>query len=113
MILSSTKTTRSRGPIVVAAVLLLCGVGRAWAGAEEGKAVYDKQCKVCHSIAGEGGKMANTGGALDHVAAKRDEAWLRAYLHDPKSKVENSKMAKLVLPDQQIDDLIAFLLTLK
>jgi cytochrome c2 len=106
---------RWRGQLVLAAAGLSVAVGPtlAWAGAAEGKATYDKMCKTCHSIAGEGGKMASTGGPLDGVGAKRDEAWLKAYLKDPKSKIPNAKMVKMPMPDQQIDDVVAFLLTLK
>jgi nitric oxide reductase subunit C len=85
----------------------------AHAGADDGKALYEKQCKVCHSIAGDAGKMADKGGPLDGVGGKRDGAWLKAYLQDPKSKNPDSKMPKMKLGDSQIDDLVAFLLTLK
>jgi cytochrome c2 len=103
------------GQLMVAALLAMIAAGAtsAWAGAAEGKAAYEKQCKMCHSVAGEGGKMASTGGALDGVGAKRDEAWLRAYIADPKSKVPTSKMPKLKVADQDLSDVVAFLLTLK
>jgi cytochrome c2 len=96
----------------MAALVLLDSSG-VWAGAPEGKALYEKQCKTCHSIAGEGGKMAALGGSLDGVAAKHDDAWLKAYLKDPKSQIPSAKMPKLSLTDQQIDDLIAHLKTAK
>jgi cytochrome c2 len=89
------------------------GATHAWAGAAEGKAVYEKQCKTCHSIAGEGGKMAATGGPLDGVGAKRDAAWLKEYISDPKAKLPTSKMPKLKLAPQDLDDVVAFLGTLK
>jgi nitric oxide reductase subunit C len=98
-----------RAIVVTAAVAT---AGAAWAGAEEGKALYDKQCKVCHSIGGEGGKMADKGGPLDGVGSKRDAAWLEAYLRDPKSKIEDAKMPKMKLTDEQIADLIAYMRTL-
>jgi mono/diheme cytochrome c family protein len=87
--------------------------GFAHAGAEDGKALYDKQCKVCHSIAGEKGMMGDKGGPLDGTGAKHDAAWLTAYLQDPKSKIPEAKMPKMKLSEQQIADLVAFLLTLK
>ena len=83
------------------------------AGADEGKAIYETKCKTCHSVGGEGGKMADKGGPLDGVGAKHDAAWLRAYLKDPKSQIPDAKMLKLPLSDQQLDDLVAYLLTLK
>ena len=85
--------------------------GTAWSA--DAPAVYDKKCKACHSIGGAGGPMAKVGGALDGIGAKRDEAWLRAYLKDPKSKVADSKMPKLTLSDAELDQIVAYLLTLK
>jgi len=79
----------------VAAATLAPALARA--GADEGKALYEKQCKVCHSIAGEGGKMADKGGALDAAGTKHDAAWLKAYIQDPKSKVPDGKMPKMKL----------------
>jgi cytochrome c2 len=110
-----TKTVEMCTAFLVVGLFLMVAFAAtpAWAGADEGKALYEKQCKTCHSIAGEGGKMAAMGGALDGVGAKRDEAWLSAYLKDPKSKIENAKMPKLTLTDGQLADVIAFLSTLK
>jgi mono/diheme cytochrome c family protein len=85
----------------------------ASAGADEGRAFYGDKCKVCHSIAGDAGKMAATGGPLDGVATKRDQAWMRAYLADPKSQMPNAKMPKSKMTDQQLDDVTAYMMTLK
>jgi mono/diheme cytochrome c family protein len=90
-------------------ILLLAGT--AWSA--DAPEVYNKKCKACHSIGGVGGPMAKTGGALDDVGAKRDDAWLRAYLKDPKSKMDNAKMPKLGLSDADTDQIVAYLLTLK
>ena len=98
---------------VSAAIAVLAAASAVWAGADAGKAFYDEKCKACHSIAGEGGKMAKLGGPLDDVGAKRDAAWLRAYLKDPKSQIPKAKMPKMPLTDQQLDDVIAYMLTLK
>jgi mono/diheme cytochrome c family protein len=100
--------------LLFAALLAMASMPRlAHAGADDGKATYEKQCKICHSIAGDKGKMGDKGGALDGVGAKHDAAWLKAYLQDPKSKNPDSKMPKMKVTDQQIDDLVAFLLTLE
>jgi nitric oxide reductase subunit C len=85
----------------------------AYAGADEGKALYDKQCKVCHSIAGDKGKMADKGGPLDGVGKKRDAAWLKSYIADPKAVMPDAKMPKMKLTPEQVDDLVAYMLTLK
>jgi nitric oxide reductase subunit C len=107
------KETFGAAGLLAAVLATAYAAPLAHAGADEGKALYEKQCKICHSIAGDKGKMADKGGALDGVGAKRDAGWLKAYLQDPKSKTPDSKMPKMKLSDQQIDDLVAFLLTLK
>ena len=80
------------------------------AGAPE---VYEKKCKLCHSIKGEGGKQAAKGGPLDGVGAKRDAAWLEAYLRDPKSKMPEAKMPKMKLSDDEMKALVDYMLSLK
>lgn len=94
-------------------VLLAASASVARGGADEGKALYEKQCKLCHGIGADKGKMADKGGPLDGVGAKRDAAWLRKYLSDPKSAMPDAKMPKMKLTDQQLDDLVAYMLTLK
>jgi cytochrome c2 len=108
------ETTVVRNALFVGALLVALGMTQTvWAGAAEGKAIYEKKCKVCHSIGGEGGSMKGEGGPLDGVGAKRDEAWLRAYVVDPKSRLPKSKMPKPGLTGQALDDVIAFVLSLK
>jgi mono/diheme cytochrome c family protein len=94
------------------AAVLLCAA-QAHAGADEGKALYGQKCKACHSIGGEAGKMANIGGKLDGVGSKHDAAWLKAYIADPKSKMPDAKMPKVKLEPTQLDDVVAYILTLK
>lgn len=74
--------------------------------------VYKKKCMLCHSVKGEGGKKKDLGGALDGVGAKRDEAWLRAYFADPKSKIEKAKMPKVKGTPEEIDSLVKYMLSL-
>lgn len=100
-----------RVSVVVAVVL--AGGSAAWAGPDEGKALYEKKCQVCHSIGGAGGKMAEKGGPLDGVGAKRDAGWLKAYFADPKSKIPDAKMPKMKLTDAEWDDVTAYMSTLK
>ena len=97
----------------VAAALLALTAGAAHAGADEGKALYETKCKVCHSIGSERGKMADKGGPLDGVGTKRDAAWLTAYLTDPKSKIADAKMPKMKMTEQELADHVAYMLSLK
>lgn len=81
-----------------------------WAG--DPPEIYEKKCKVCHSIGGVGGPKKDVGGPLDGVGSKRDEAWLRAYFADPKSKIENAKMPKMPLSDAEWDAAVQYMLSL-
>ena len=96
----------------VAALLLLVACSQA-AWAEDAQQLYDKKCKVCHTLKGVSGPKAKVGGKLDGVGSKRDEAWLRAYLVDPKSKIPDSKMKPVKLPQAEFDALVAFLMSQK
>jgi len=99
-----------RAVLATSAVLLMLS-GTVWAA--DGAAVYEKKCKMCHSIAGAGGPMAKMGGPLDGVAAAHDEAWLRGYITDPKSKKADSKMPKVSLPDDDLNAVVSYLQSVK
>jgi nitric oxide reductase subunit C len=92
---------------------LLLATTLAWAGADEGKALYEQKCKVCHSIGADKGKMADKGGPLDGVGTKRDAEWLKKYLTDPKSAMPDAKMPKLKMTEQELNDYVTYMLTLK
>jgi nitric oxide reductase subunit C len=97
--------------IFVAAVLLMTSTAPVWA--VDVQQVYAKKCELCHSINGEGGKKKDFGGPLDGIGSKRDEAWLRAYIADPKSKIDGAKMPKMKLTEEEMDAIVKFLLSLK
>ncbi len=99
--------------IVFGSLLLAAGWTMAWAGAEEGKALYEQKCKICHSIGADKGKMADKGGPLDGVGAKRDAEWLKKYLADPKAVMPDAKMPKLKMTEQDLNDYVAYMLTLE
>ena len=82
-------------------------------GAFDAPAFYDKKCKVCHSLKGEGGKQADKGGPLDGVGAKRDRAWLEKYLQDPKAVIPDAKMPKLKYSDEELKGIVDYMLSLK
>ena len=75
--------------------------------------VYTQKCELCHSIGGQGGKKKDVGGPLDGVGKKRDEAWLRAYIADPKSQMPDAKMPKIKMTEQQFNDIVAYMMSLK
>lgn len=78
---------------------------------ERGRTIYAEQmCNLCHTRSGEAGPMAHVGGSLDGLAARRDAAWIQAYLRDPQSVIPGSQMPKSTLSDQSLAELIAFLL---
>ena len=101
--------TRSIGSLLSVSIVLTGSAVRA----DDATALYEKKCAVCHSLEGQGGKFKEKGGALDGVGSKRDEAWLRAYFADPKSKIPDAKMPKLKLTPAEWDTLVAYMLTLK
>ena len=100
---------RSIDALGAAVLSLACSV----VNADDTKTLYDKKCKTCHSLEGDAGKFADKGGPLDGVGSKRDEAWLRAYFADPKSKIPDAKMPKLKLSPAEWEALVAYMLTLK
>ncbi len=86
-------------------------IGAQTGNAANGEKLYTAQkCSVCHQIAGKGGKM---GPELSKVAATRDAKWLATYLANPKSVDPKNKMPVVKLKGAEMDDLIAYLLTLK
>lgn len=98
--------------IIATSFLTIATPARAQSGdIQAGQAIYAAQmCNLCHSRAGESGPMAHVGGSLDGLASKRDAAWIDGYLRDPKSVIPNSQMPKTGLTDEELADLIAFLL---
>jgi len=70
---------------------------------------YNKKCKVCHTLNGVSGPKAKVGGELDGVGTKRDAAWLRSYLTDPKSVLADAKMKKIKMTPEQLDAMVEFM----
>lgn len=73
-------------------------------------AVYDQVCSACHALGGQGGAV---GPVLDGVGGRRDHDYFVSWLKDPMAIKADSKMPKLPLTDEQIQDLAAFLSQLK
>ena len=77
----------------------------------KGENVYkDAKCSVCHKIGTAGGKM---GLEITKVGATRNEAWLAKYLANPKAENPKNTMPAVKAKGADLDDLIAYLLSLK
>ncbi|HXT71442.1 MAG TPA: c-type cytochrome [Vicinamibacterales bacterium] len=78
-----------------------------------GKKVFDSsvpQCSLCHTIRGRGGKL---GPDLTKVGVTRNAAWLTKFLPDPRATDPVSKMPAVAAKGKELDDLVAYLMTLK
>lgn len=72
--------------------------------------VFTQMCLACHSLAGKGGTI---GPALDGVGDRLDATYLTNWLKDPTSVKADSKMPKLPLSEENVNELVSFLSQLK
>ncbi|HEX5034498.1 MAG TPA: cytochrome c [bacterium] len=110
------------GPIFLLLLLAACGGGSApesgSAPAVEGARLFKaKGCYSCHSI-GDGPKA---GPDLKGLFARREEAWIRAYVSDPVAMVASDpiarglkeqykiQMPKMMISPQEMDALLGYL----
>ncbi len=96
----------------LAIALLVGATVLAAAGNEEhGKEVYAAQkCSMCHAIAGKG----NAKGPLDSVGSKLKAEEIKKWIKTPKEMKADAKMkAYPNISETDLDDLTAYLLTLK
>ena len=78
---------------------------------EAGKKVYiEMKCAMCHKIEGVGGKI---GPDLSGVGSRKDAAWIKGFLKDPKSVIPGTKQPPFKGTDEQLDALVAYLMSLK
>ncbi len=76
-----------------------------------GQLVYQNQgCSSCHSINGIGG---TSGPDLTKVGARHDKEWFEGHFKDPQKYVKTSAMPSVTASDQEIDQLTAYMLTLR
>jgi len=106
------------GVVVVTAVLTVpAGLASAQSPVERGQQVFTAQkCAICHSIAGQGNKK----GPLDDVGARRSADEIRQWIVSApemaaKVKAERKPPMKAYasLPNDELDALVAYLLSLK
>ena len=128
LILKAVKNVKIRVSIVCG-VLLLCGAGvlrgleppqakpAAKANAAQkgdsvkGRDIFTAQrCALCHKIDGSGGVL---GPDLSAVGTRKNSAWLREYLPNPQAGNPANKMPPVAVKGQDLEDLIAYLLSLK
>jgi mono/diheme cytochrome c family protein len=78
---------------------------------DHGKEVYAMQkCALCHSISGIGGKKQ----ALDGVGSKLKSEDMKKWIRTPREmKADTTMKAYPNLPDKDLADLTAYLLTLR
>jgi quinol-cytochrome oxidoreductase complex cytochrome b subunit len=76
-----------------------------------GKDIYQRlQCSGCHRIGGEG---AAVGPDLSYEGDKRDADWLIRHFKDPQAVSPGSFMPKFDLSQHELNDLTAYMLSLK
>lgn len=79
------------------------------------KVYAEQKCALCHSIADKGNKK----GPLDGVGKKLPEADIRAWIVDAKGMTAKTKAARKPemkaynLPKEDVDALVAYMLSLK
>jgi mono/diheme cytochrome c family protein len=79
--------------------------------AVNGKDIFTAQrCVLCHKIGGSGGVL---GPDLSAVGTRRNAAWLYEYLPKPQAAKPENKMPPVAVKGQDLDDLVAYLLSLK
>ena len=76
-----------------------------------GKQVFTTQkCALCHTVGKSGGKL---GPDLTLVGTRRSAAWLLKYLPNPQALDPKIKMPPVAAKGQDLDDLVAYLVSLK
>lgn len=108
------------GVAFLVAVFVLLGVSlrdlyavqRVDPSVAKGKALFAQYgCAACHRVHGEGGAI---GPDLSYVGDTRpDRQWHERHLRDPQAVAPGSIMPKFPLSEQELHDLISYLLSLK
>jgi cytochrome c2 len=98
---------------IAAAIALICvaALFSLDAASDHGKEVFAAQkCSMCHSIEGAGGKMKS----LDGIGSKLKAEEIRKWIVTPKEMKEGVIMkAYPDLPEKDLQDLVAYLVSLR
>jgi mono/diheme cytochrome c family protein len=104
--------------VIYVAILSVAGAAPAAAqdATAKGQKVYaDQKCALCHSIGDKGNKK----GPLDGVASKLKAEEIREWIVDAKGMTAKTKaerkpvMKAYALPKEDVDALVAYMMTLK
>jgi nitric oxide reductase subunit C len=91
--------------------ILASAAGVGGAELTPGQRVYQSLgCSGCHMINGIGG---TTGPDLTKVGSRRDKAWLMGHFRDPDKYMKDSAMPKVEASDADVEQLTAYMLSLK
>jgi len=97
------------------AIVLFAACGLAFAGAPEGKAVYEAKCQKCHGPNGEGkesvAKMMHV--ELKHLGSKEVLAKSNADMKKIITAGQGKMKPIADLSEKQLDDVIAYVRTMK
>jgi len=102
--------------LVVVASLAIPAAASAQGQANKGQQVFATlKCSICHSIAGEGNKKGPLEGVGSKLSAEEIRQWItNAPDMAAKAKAERKPAMKaFTLPKDELDDLVAYLQTLK
>jgi nitric oxide reductase subunit C len=72
--------------------------------------VFSQMCVACHAVDGRGGSV---GPALDGVGDRYDAEYLGRWLEDPAAVKQGTRMPRMPLSDEQIEELTTYLSTLR
>jgi mono/diheme cytochrome c family protein len=115
------KASRPALVLISALAAASLAVAQDAAQIEKGKSIYasaNPKCSMCHSIAGQG----NAKHPLDGVGGKLSADDIKAWMRTPKEMAAKAKSegkppmmpyAKEKISDQDLDSLVAYLLSLK
>jgi len=102
-----------------AMAVLVATTASAQGSAEKGAAVYAAQkCSMCHSVAGKGGKLAldGAGSNLSKLSEADITEWIVKPAEAAKKHASTAKppmRAYASLPKEDLDNLVAYMVSLK